>query len=90
MKAYKFHVTGVVQGVSFRSETVRLAKNLGIYGWVQNERDGSVSGLIQGNDYAIEKMLEFLKKGPQFAKVKTFEKEETEFNRDLNSFERKN
>lgn len=50
-----FKITGKVQGVYFRKFTQQRAVELGIYGTVKNEEDGSVSGVIEGR---IEKINE--------------------------------
>ncbi len=58
-------ITGDVQGVGFRNFTVRKARPLGLSGYVQNLRDGSVRAEIEGERDAIEKLLEILKaEGP--------------------------
>lgn len=62
-------VSGMVQGVSFRSETKRIAKNLGIKGWIRNLPDGRVEVLAEGEKDKIGALIEFLKKGPPAARV---------------------
>ncbi len=58
-------ITGEVQGVGFRNFTVRKARPLGLSGYVQNLRDGSVRAEIEGERDQIEKLLEILKtEGP--------------------------
>jgi acylphosphatase len=62
-------VTGRVQGVSFRYYTRREAVNLGLTGWVRNERDGSVLVVAEGDASQLEKLLTYLHAGPLSAKV---------------------
>ena len=50
-----FKITGKVQGVYFRRFTQQRAVELGIYGSVKNEPDGSVTGVLEGR---IEKINE--------------------------------
>jgi acylphosphatase len=66
---YRYLVKGDVQGVGYRSFTVRLAKQLGIYGSVRNTREGDVEIFAQGT---AEDLVEFeigLRKGPHWAHV---------------------
>jgi len=62
-------VSGMVQGVFFRSETRRIAKNLDIKGWVKNLPDGRVEVVAEGEMDKIDKLIEFLKQGPTAASV---------------------
>ena len=62
-------VSGMVQGVFFRSETKRIAKNLCIKGWVKNLPDGRVEVVAEGEKDKIDKLIEFLKQGPPAASV---------------------
>ena len=50
-----FRITGKVQHVYFRKFTQQKAVELGIFGMVKNEDDGSVTGIIEGR---IEKINE--------------------------------
>ncbi|WP_083526928.1 acylphosphatase [Thermophilibacter mediterraneus] len=44
----RLRFVGQVQGVGFRWTSMGVARDLGLTGWVRNERDGSVSAEIQG------------------------------------------
>lgn len=63
------HVFGKVQGVGFRAWTERVARGLGLTGWVGNEPDGSVRAVFTGTDQAVTAMLERVKEGPAGARV---------------------
>jgi acylphosphatase len=63
------HITGRVQGVSFRAWTQDEAEALGLSGWVKNEPDGSVTALLSGPDDKVVAMLEKLHRGPPGARV---------------------
>lgn len=54
-------IVGEVQGVGFRNFAVRKARPLGLSGYVQNLRDGSVRAEIEGERTQIEKFLDTLK-----------------------------
>lgn len=68
-KTVKVRITGRVQGVSFRAWALDEARELGLTGWVRNERDGSVSALLSGPDEAVSAMIERLHTGPPAARV---------------------
>lgn len=60
METREIHVYGLVQGVGFRWCTQILAKKYFLKGWVKNESDGSVTILIQGKDYVLDKFIQEL------------------------------
>ena len=62
-------VSGFVQGVFFRYETKAEATRLKVNGWVKNLRDGRVEAVLEGEEEAVEKIIEFCKKGPPGAEV---------------------
>ena len=66
-------VGGRVQGVFFRFETRRLARRLGVAGWVRNCRDGRVEAVFEGEKEDIERMIEFCRRGPSGARVSNVE-----------------
>jgi acylphosphatase len=63
------HITGRVQGVSFRYYTAKKAVELGLAGWVKNNPDGSVSLEIEGQKDKLDTMLDWLGHGPPYARV---------------------
>ncbi|MDT0497857.1 acylphosphatase [Algiphilus sp. W345] len=67
--SYRFIVTGRVQGVFFRQSTQQTAQRLGLQGWVRNDLDGSVEGLVAGEAEALEAFRIWLAEGPPRARV---------------------
>ncbi len=53
----RYHFVGMVQGVGFRFTTTNLANSVGATGWVENERDGSVTAEIQGIAEQIDAVI---------------------------------
>lgn len=51
---------GQVQGVGFRYKMYCLAQKYGVSGWVRNEYDGSVSAEVQGEEAAVDIILQAL------------------------------
>jgi acylphosphatase len=62
-------VCGHVQGVFFRAFVLEKARTLGIFGYVRNFPTGQVEVSAEGSKSSLEKLVEFLKKGPPAAKV---------------------
>lgn len=62
-------ITGRVQGVMFRDFTKRSARKLGLSGTVQNETDGSVVVIAEGERVALERLLTRMRKGSLFSRV---------------------
>ncbi len=69
MKTIQARVTGRVQGVSFRWYAQEQARSLGVSGWVRNEPDGSVLLHAEGDDQAVDSLVEWCRQGPSMAKV---------------------
>ncbi len=79
-------VSGKVQGVFFRSSTKNMAQVLGLKGWVRNLADGRVEAVFEGEEEAIEKMLEWCKAGPEYAKVTGIEVVAEHYKGEFNEF----
>jgi DNA ligase D-like protein (predicted 3'-phosphoesterase) len=68
-KAIRAVVRGHVQGVGFRDATVRKALQTGVFGWIRNAEDGTVSVHAEGPEAAVAETLRFLEEGPAAAAV---------------------
>lgn len=64
-----FRVSGRVQGVFFRASTATQARRLGLLGWVRNNEDGSVEGLVEGPRERVDELLAWCRTGPPAARV---------------------
>ena len=79
-KSLAFHalIRGRVQGVGFRYSTVREAQRLTLKGWVRNVSDGHVEVWAEGPQTQLKLFLAWLRRGPQFSRVDSVEKDERE------------
>jgi len=62
-------ISGQVQGVTFRWNTQRQARALGLTGWVKNEPDGGVTIVAQGEEDKIKQLVVWAEQGPAAAQV---------------------
>lgn len=69
------HIRGHVQGVFFRATAKEEADKRGLFGWIKNETDGSVSALVQGSEADIQTFIEWCSEGPSAARVTKVEVE---------------
>jgi acylphosphatase len=86
MKALRLIISGRVQGVWFRASTMEVAHRLGIIGWVRNTPDGSVETHIQGEDEAVDHILEWCRQGPPGARVDSVDISDTLIEKEYRSF----
>jgi len=63
------HVSGRVQGVSFRAFVRTEAQRAGVSGWAKNLADGRVEVLLCGAEAAVRTVAEALHRGPPHARV---------------------
>lgn len=63
------YVSGRVQGVWYRASTQEQAKLLGLTGWARNLPDGRVEVIACGEKEKVMQLYEWLKTGPELAKV---------------------
>jgi acylphosphatase len=64
---------GRVQGVFFRDSTRREARSAGVSGWVRNRSDGAVEAVFEGDDDSVQRMVDFVRRGPGHAEVEDLE-----------------
>lgn len=67
--AKRLIITGLVQGVYYRASFEAQARELGLSGWVRNRANGSVEALVAGETQAIERIVEWARRGPPRARV---------------------
>jgi acylphosphatase len=67
--ARRIKVHGRVQGVGFRYAMVDAARTCGVAGWVRNRVDGTVEVLVQGDADAVQRAIEWCRRGPPAARV---------------------
>lgn len=79
MESLAIKVTGKVQGVFFRKNTVKAAKKLNINGFVKNMPDGGVYIEVEGDEKHLEEFITWCWKGPLFARVENVEVIEMDF-----------
>ncbi|WP_313672482.1 acylphosphatase [Sphingobacterium multivorum] len=78
MKHLNISIRGKVQGVFFRLTTKAVADQVGVRGFVVNLKDGSVYIEAEGDDFALDSLLEFCQEGPEGAIVESVEVKEGE------------
>ncbi|HSW92738.1 MAG TPA: acylphosphatase [Gammaproteobacteria bacterium] len=69
-------ISGKVQGVWFRASTQDKANELGLTGWARNLPDGRVEVLACGEADKLDALHEWLKEGPELARVEEVVREE--------------
>jgi acylphosphatase len=69
MKHINIRVKGKVQGVFYRATMKAVADQVGVKGYILNEKDGSVYIEAEGDDFSLETFLEFCTKGSDKAVV---------------------
>lgn len=66
-------VSGLVQGVFYRTWTQDKAYSLGLSGWVRNLWDGRVEAIFIGDKETVEEMINQLFQGPPASSVEKVE-----------------
>ncbi len=86
VKAYRVRVRGRVQRVGYRGFLLDLAQDMGLAGFVENRRDGSVLVFVQGSEGSVRGFLD-LAKSPPRGIVRGVDVEEVEAEPGLEYFE---
>ena len=84
--ACKVHIEGRVQGVGFRYSAMKAARRYGVYGWVKNEYDGSVSLFCEGEQSRVDMFIEWCKQGPPSAHIVNADVHRLSYTGKYNSF----
>jgi len=86
-KAYIVTIKGDVTGVGFRYSALRKAEEYSsLEGYIRNVAYGHVEAFIQGDEKETALMLGWLRHGPRFSTVETFEYKEAPLENNLTGF----
>ncbi len=77
MEARQFRITGRVQGVGFRFFVERVAREIGVNGWVRNCQDGAVEVLAECSLKKMEQLRAALLQGPPGSRVEQVSEQTT-------------
>ena len=72
--------------MGFRRFVESEATALKLSGWVQNLVSGDVKGFVQGPKIEVDRLLEKIKRGPEFSKVKNLDVKSMEIEASMNGF----
>ena len=75
-QAVRLIVKGTVQGVFFRQFCKENADKLNLKGFVRNLENGDVELVLEGDNDAIDKMIELCRQGPAHSMIKDVEVQE--------------
>jgi acylphosphatase len=80
-------ISGRVQGVYFRQKTAKQAQVLGVSGWVRNLNNDKVEAVLEGAKKDVQKIIDWAKKGPFFARVLSLDIKWQKYKGEFNNFE---
>ncbi len=72
MRRYLVIFLGLVQGVGFRYNALRLANSLNLTGYVKNRIDGSVECQIQGDSNKINEFISQIQNANFYIRVSDY------------------
>lgn len=88
MSGVRVHIfiSGRVQGILFRERMRRKAQKFGVRGFVKNLPDRRVEAVLEGEKEKVEKLIQWVKKGPFLAEVDGIELKWEEHQEGFNDF----
>jgi acylphosphatase len=79
-------ISGRVQGVAFRWETLQAAERYGVNGWVRNLPDGRVEAVVEGPRQQVTDLIDWCRKGPPVARVDSLDIQWEDFKGEFREF----
>ena len=79
-------ISGLVQGVGFRTFVVRHGARLGLTGWVRNTEDGDVEVTAEGPRASLDQFLAACRRGPSSARITYVEEDRSEATGEFRGF----
>jgi len=83
----RLYVKGKVQGVFFRQALKVMAKKHNVSGWVKNLKNGTVEAILEGEDLAVNSIVEWCHGGPANARVEDIEIRNEKYKGEFSKFE---
>ncbi len=83
----RISVRGEVHGVGFRHHARECAQTLGLSGYVQNNPDGGVVCVVEGDEISVEHFVAWCRKGPPFAEVVAVETTPERYKQEFDRFD---
>ncbi|MBI3915025.1 MAG: acylphosphatase [Chloroflexi bacterium] len=80
-------ISGLVQGVNYRTFIQYRAIELGLVGYVRNRADGSVEIVAEGARETLERLIDAARRGPPSARVENVDAQWDEANDEFSRFE---
>jgi len=87
MKRICMNISGYVQGVFFRENTKKKAKELGLKGYVKNLSDGSIEVVVEGDESNLKELINFCRNNPSGSRVKSIKVDYEEVKNEFKDFE---
>jgi acylphosphatase len=81
------YISGRVQGVFFRAYTRDKAREVGLKGWVKNLIDGRVEAVFEGEEKAVDDMLNWCREGSPHSRVREVEVHDEPYSGEFRSFD---
>jgi acylphosphatase len=72
-KRVRVYVSGHVQGVFFRAECARRARDRRLAGYVRNLADGRVEAAFEGEDVSVDALVDWCREGTSVADVENIQ-----------------
>jgi len=79
-------ISGRVQGVAFRWETLQAAERCRVNGWVRNLPDGRVEAVVEGPRQQVTDLIDWCRKGPPVARVDSLDIQWEDFSGEFREF----
>jgi len=80
-------VSGKVQGVFLRQNNRKKAAEFRLSGFVRNLQNGKVEAVFEGKKEKIEKIIQWIKKGPETAQIENIEIDWKNYQGEFKNFE---
>jgi acylphosphatase len=78
-KAVRLYLRGSIGGMFYRLSTKEQADKLGVKGFLRRLEDGRVEIFIEGDNVAVDQMVEICKRGPKYSVVRNIEQKDEKF-----------